>query len=391
MTQRPLVVHLTYALDVGGLETLIVDSINRMPAHRYRHAVICITRYTDFAKRITQPGVELYALDKQPGPGLGSHRVLWSLLKRLRPAILHTYNLSAAEYAFTAAMAGVPVRIHAEHGRDASDPQGLNRKYNLLRRLLTPFIDRYVPVSGDLERWLRDVVGIPAAKIQLIDNGVDTERFIPVAPGAPAPDLWGFGPGCFVIGSVGRIQDVKDHASLLDAFIAARASDAALAARLRLVLVGDGPLLAGLRDKASRAGLGESVVFAGARSDIAHVMQSFALFALSSIAEGMPVTLLEAMASALPVVSTRVGGIPELIRDGANGTLVPPSDPGALASAILAYARAPDLCAAHGAAARATIEQRYSLHAMLAAYTELYDNMCKKKLKLKETITPCAE
>ena len=390
-SDRPLVVHLTYALDVGGLETLIVECINRMPAQRYRHAVVCITDYTDFAGRITQPGVELYALHKQPGPGLGSHADLWRLLRRLRPAILHTYNLAAAEYAFTAAMAGVPVRIHAEHGRDASDPHGLNRKYNLLRRLLTPFIDRYVPVSGDLQRWLHEVVGIPIAKTLLIDNGVDTERFAPPAAGAPPEDLWGFGPGCFVIGSVGRIQDVKDHASLLDAFIAARSADPMPGARLRLVLVGDGPLLAGLRAKATQAGLDGVVVFAGARSDIDRVMRSFSLFALSSIAEGMPVTLLEAMACALPVVSTRVGGIPELVKDDVNGTLVPARAPHELARAILAYAAAPELAARHGAAARATVEQRYSLRAMLAAYTGLYDKMCKQKMKPIETIKPCAE
>ena len=86
----PLVVHLLYRLDIGGLETLLVDIINRMPAHSYRHAIVCLTDYTDFARRITRPGVELIALHKQPGLGLDMHLVLWRLLRRLRPAILHT-------------------------------------------------------------------------------------------------------------------------------------------------------------------------------------------------------------------------------------------------------------------------------------------------------------
>ena len=88
--QRPLVAHLIYRLDIGGLETLLVDSINRMPAHTYRHVVICLTDYTDFAQRITRPGVELYALHKPPGLGLGAHARLFRLLRRLRPAVLHT-------------------------------------------------------------------------------------------------------------------------------------------------------------------------------------------------------------------------------------------------------------------------------------------------------------
>src|SRR4051812_4788285 len=99
MVQAPLVVHLTYALDVGGLETLIVDCVNRMP--HYRHAIVCLTRYTDFADKISRPDVALYALNKPPGLGLATHGHLFALLRRLRPAVLHTYNLAALEYNVT--------------------------------------------------------------------------------------------------------------------------------------------------------------------------------------------------------------------------------------------------------------------------------------------------
>jgi sugar transferase (PEP-CTERM/EpsH1 system associated) len=376
-----LVVHLIYRLDFGGLETLLVDCVNRMPADKYRHAIVCLTGYTDFADKITQPGVELYALDKAPGLGLGTHAALWKLLRRLRPAILHTYNLSAIEYNLTAALAGVPIRVHAEHGRDAGDPQGLNRKHNLLRRLMSPFIDRYIPVSGDLQRWLSRVVGIPDAKNQLINNGVDTVHF---RPGAPHP-------GQFVIGTVGRVQDVKNQAGLVDAFIALRAMLPDQHQRLRLVIVGDGPLRARLEAKVADAGLADVVTLAGARTDIAQLMGSFSVFALSSIAEGTPVTLLEAMACELPVVSTAVGGIPELVQDGVTGTLVAAGDAHALAAALARYALDPALAARHGAAARCRIEAHNSVSAMVAAYVALYDGLRKTKLNLKETVTPCAE
>ena len=387
--QPPLVVHLIYRLDIGGLETLLVDTINRMPEGCYRHAVVCLTDYTEFASRITRPGVELFALHKPPGAAPRTHLDLWRLLRRLRPAILHTYNLGCYEYNATALAAGVPVRIHAEHGRDAGDPQGLNRKHNLLRRLLAPCVDRIVPVSRDLRDWLEHVVGIKANKLALIDNGVDTERFRPALPANARLEAWQDDPGAFVIGSVGRLQDVKDQATLIAAFGLLRAM--LPGQRLRLVLVGDGPRRADLAAQVAAAGLQDSVWLAGARADVAPVMRSFSLFALSSIAEGTPVTLLEAMATGLPVVATGVGGIPDLVQDGVMGALAPARDPQRLAEALAAYVRDPSLARAHGAAGRAHVERRYSMRAMLDAYIALYDGLCQTKMKMNKAITPCAE
>jgi sugar transferase (PEP-CTERM/EpsH1 system associated) len=374
---RPLVVHLTYALDFGGLEMLLVECINRMPAHKYRHAVVCLTRYSDFVRKITQPGVEVYALDKPPGLGLGTHVKLWKLLRRLRPTLLHTYNLAAMEYAFTAACAGVPIRVHAEHGRDASDPEGKNPKHNFLRRRLAPFIDRYVPVSDDLQRWLDQVVAIAPRKIALIKNGVDTERFQAEAFEANASP---WRAGDFVIGTVARVQDVKHHKGLVQAFIELRALLPEHRDRLRLSIIGDGPLLPAIKTQVAAAGLEDVVWLPGARSDIAALMHSFSLFALPSLAEGTPVSLLEAMACALPVVASNVGGIPEVIQDGEQGSLVAVADSTALAAAIARYVQDPALAARHGRAARERIEQRYSMTAMLSAYTGLYDTLCREKL-----------
>ena len=377
MDKRPLVVHLTYALDVGGLETLLVECINRMPADKYRHALVCLTKYSDFANKITQPGVELYALDKPPGNSLRVHADFWKLMRRLAPAILHTYNLAAMEYCFTAACAGVPVRIHAEHGRDAADPQGLNKKHNFLRRRLAPFIDRYVPVSDDLHRWLGQVVGIPAPKSLLIKNGVDTERF-KRAPLAATASPWV--DGDIVIGTVARIQDIKNHRGLVQAFEQLRARLPEQRGRLRLSILGDGPLLPALKAQVAEAGLNDVVWLPGARSDVAELLHSFDIFTLPSLAEGTPVSLLEAMACGLPVVASSVGGIPEVVTDGEHGTLVP-VDSGALAAALARYVQDPALAARHGAAARARIEQKYSMSAMLAAYVGLYDGLCRQKLR----------
>ena len=367
----PLVVHLIYRFDFGGLETLVAECINRMPAQQYRHAVVCLTGYTEFSRKISRPDVEIIALDKSPGLGLATHFKLWKLLRRLKPAVLHSYNLAAVEYACTAALAGVPVRVHAEHGRDASDPHGLNRKHNLLRRGVTPFIDRYVPVSDDLQRWLRQVVGVPDAKTLMIANGVDTERFRPSQRASQRDE--------FVIGTVGRIQDVKNQSGLIDAFILLRAMLPGHRDRLRLSIVGDGPLLGMITEKVRAAGLQDVVRLPGSRTDIAELLSGFDVFALPSIAEGTPVTILEAMACGLPVVASRVGGIPEVVEQHATGLLVPPSDASSLAEALAVYVQDPQLAERHGAAGRVRVERSNSIAAMVAGYAGLYDTLRASK------------
>lgn len=377
----PLVVHLIYRLDFGGLETLLVDCINHMPANRYRHAIVCLNGASAFAERISRSGVELFDLQKRPGPGLAAHKVLYALLRRLQPAVVHTYNLATIEYHLTAALAGVPVRIHAEHGRDLSDPYGLDRRHNLLRRLVSPFVDHFISVSGELHQWLLEVIGTSEAKTLIINNGVDIDHYCP-----------GHREGAdFVIGTVGRLQDVKHHAGLIDAFIALQALRPAERQRLRLVIVGDGPLRAQLAERVRQANIGNAVTLTGARSDIADLLRGFSVFALSSLAEGTPVTLLEAMACGLPVVATAVGGIPALVQDGETGILVPPNDPGAMAAALARYIDDASLRAAHGAAGRHTIGAHYSMTAMVQAYASLYDRLRHAKIITRDAATPCAE
>lgn len=391
MKRTPLVVHLLYRLDFGGLETLVVECINRMPADKYRHAVICLTDYTDFARKIQRADVAIHALHKPAGLGLRTHLTLWRLLRRLRPDILHTYNLGTIEYAFTATLAGVPARVHAEHGREASDPDGKNRKHNLLRRCLIPLIDRFVPVSADLSQWLKQAIGVPDRKNLLIHNGVDTARFKPATDRQAVARLTGWPADSFVIGTVGRIQDVKNHAGLVDAFIQLRQRHPDQKDRLRLAIIGDGPLLAALKQKVHAAGIDDAVWLPGARTDIAEIMQAFSVFAMSSLAEGTPVTVLEAMASALPVVATGVGGIPEVVIDGKTGLLVPALDSAALAAALATYLLQPQLAARHGGAGRVRIEQKNSIAAMVLSYTQLYDSLCKPKTNITESMKSCVE
>jgi sugar transferase (PEP-CTERM/EpsH1 system associated) len=386
MNRAPLIVHLLYRLDVGGLETLLLDCIARMPYGRYRHAIVCLDDVGALGPRAAGLGIELYALHKPPGLAPATHFALWKLLRTLRPALLHTYNLAAIEYQLTAVLAGVPARVHAEHGRDISDPDGSNRRHNLLRRLVSPLLHYWVPVSNNLQQWLSDVIRVPVYKNQLVANGVDTARFRPDAPLRPY-----FGSECFVIGTVGRLDAVKNHAMLIDAFILLCAQLPAQAARLRLVIVGDGPCMPALRERIEQARLQRVVKLAGSQSDVAPLMRAFSVFALPSIAEGTPVTLLEAMASGLPVVATSVGGVPEVVCHGQTGQLVLSGNAEAMAAALAAYCLAPATAKAHGLAGRQRVQQYFNIDSTVHDYLDIYDALTHSQVPRQMENMPCAE
>jgi sugar transferase (PEP-CTERM/EpsH1 system associated) len=373
--RRPLVVHVLFRFDVGGLENGVVNLINHMPREAYRHAVISLTEITDFKRRIVRDDVSFIALGKSPGHTLWLYPRLWRLFRSLRPAIVHSRNLAALEVAIPAWAAGVPVRIHGEHGRDIGDLDGSNRKNQWLRRLYRPFVNHYIALSRDLEVYLTSRVGMSRARVAQIYNGVDVQRFHPLAPrqaiaGCPFSD-----PGCWLVGSVGRMQLVKDQTTLTQAFIRVLADFPALKSRLRLVLIGEGPLRARAQAMLAEAGVAGLAWLPGQRDDIPEILRGLDCFVLPSLAEGISNTILEAMASGLPVIATDVGGNAELIEAGRSGELVGVSDASAMALQIARYANDPQQARAAGMAGRARVEQHFSLQAMSASYQGLYDQL----------------
>jgi sugar transferase (PEP-CTERM/EpsH1 system associated) len=361
-----------HQLAVGGLENGLVNVINRLERGLYRHAVICMTNYTDFSDRIERGDVEMVALHKQSGKDPAAYYRLLETLRRMKPSIVHTRNLPTLEAQAVAAVAGVKARIHGEHGRDVFDLDGTSRKYNLLRKAIRPLVTHYVAVSADLRDWLTRVVGVHPSRVTRICNGVDTEKFHPRA-GRRIAGPEGFAdPDSFVVGTVGRMAAVKDQTTLVRAFVACVSRSPVAARRMRLVLVGDGPLRAECAELVSAAGLTDRVWMPGERDDVADVLHMLDLFVLPSIAEGISNTILEAMATGLPVVATRVGGTPELV-DQQTGVLVPRSDPEAMAQALASYCDDPRKTACHGRAARRRVEDEFSLTRMVSAYARVYE------------------
>ena len=372
---RPLVAHVMYRFDTGGLENGIVNLINHMPADRYRHAVIALTEVTDFRKRIQRDDVQFFSLHKPPGHGIWLFPKLFRLFRRLRPAIVHSRNLAALEVQLPAWLAGVPVRIHGEHGRDVGDLDGSNATYQRVRRFYRPFVSYYLALSRDLADYLIKIIHVPGNKVLQVYNGVDSIRFHPGSAEQAVAGCPFARPAHWLLGTVGRMQTVKDQPTLARAFIRALEIDPSLRQSLRLVLVGDGPLRAECRQLLAEAGVADRAWLPGERTDIPEIMRGLDCFVLPSLAEGISNTILEAMASGLPVIATDVGGNADLVITGVTGKIVPAADAEAMAHEIVRLAKQRETAQDMGRAGRGLVERKFSMDAMVAAYQGTYDKL----------------
>jgi sugar transferase (PEP-CTERM/EpsH1 system associated) len=378
----PLILHLVYRFDTGGLENGIVNLINCLPAQRYRHAVVALTEVVpSFARRIGRDAVAYLSLHKPPGHGVNLYPRLLRLFREWRPTVVHTRNLAALECQVPAALAGVPVRIHGEHGRDAHDPDGTRVRYQWLRRAYAPFVHHHVALSSELAGYLEHKVGIPPRRISQICNGVDSVHFHPAERRAPIEGCSFNDATFFVVGTVGRMQTVKAQPVLARAFVHALKLQPALRERLRLVMVGDGPLRAEAQAVLHDAGVAQFAWLPGERADVPDVMRGLDCFVLPSLAEGISNTILEAMACGLPVLATDVGGNAELVDHPVTGELVPAGNVEAMADGLIRMAANPARSATMGLAGRERVQRQFSLPAMVSAYQGLYDRLLAEKTK----------
>jgi sugar transferase (PEP-CTERM/EpsH1 system associated) len=376
----PLVLHVIHHLVTGGMENGLVNLINHMSARSFRHAIACIEDFSpEFRQRIERTGVEVFPLHRSRVGVWKLRRRLYQLCRSLRPAILHSRNQSGLDALLPARLAGVRCCVHGEHGWDVDNLTGEKWKPILRRRLHALLVDRYIAVSKDLERYLAARIGVSPAKITQIYNGVNTELFVPAGERSLALAPSGFlAQNSLVIGTVGRLQPVKDQATLVKAVAYLVQAHPALRARLRLVIVGNGPLLDDLRALAAALGIAEQCWFPGSRTDVRALLRLFDVFVLPSLNEGISNTILEAMASGLPLLATNVGGNVELVEENESGRFFVPGDAMGLASLLADYTLAPDLARRHGQASREIAMRRFGLRAMVTSYQKVYEDLIYK-------------
>ena len=361
------VAHVLYRFAIGGLENGLVNLINGLDESNYEHHVISLDEHDPaFLARLRTSNWEVHDLRKRPGQDPAVWGRMWRALRAIEPDVLHTRNLNSLEMQLVGVAAGVRGRVHGEHGWDVQDLDGRVRRYRVLRRVVGSVVGRFVALSRDLERYLVDAVGIPAHKVLQIYNGVDCERFQPATRS---------GSDNLVIGTVGRMQAVKNQPMLCEAYLALAEARPELAERVRLRLVGDGPLKEQCRRIMDEAGMGDRLDLPGASDNVVAELQRLDVFVLPSRAEGISNTILEAMATGLPVVATAVGGNPELVEHGRSGFLVESENPRGLAEAITRYLDEADLRARHGRRGRTLVEERFSLRRMIQDYDDIYQQM----------------
>jgi sugar transferase (PEP-CTERM/EpsH1 system associated) len=362
---RLLVVHVVYRFDIGGLETVLVNLINTLPMASFRHKIIALTDASSvMIKQIQVPDVEILCLNKPEGNYPKIHLKIAEILLKLKPDIVHTYNIATLEFQFIAWLFRVPKRIHAEHGRDIFDIDGSNKKYLWLRRILNAFIHIWIPVSKELNDWLIETVKIGPDKVRLIYNGIDLERFHPRSETMDSVRIR--------IGTVGRLAPVKDQRTLIQAIVLLCKQTPQIADKIEVIIVGEGEMHQILQNLIEESNLQNCVHLLGARTDVDLLLQTFDVFVLSSLSEGIALTLLEAMANALPVVATDSGGNPELISDHKNGRLFPVKGSQTLADILQDYIEKPKLRRQHGKQGRKKVEQLFSLQKMTDTYCKLY-------------------
>lgn len=358
---------LSPSLRGGGLECLVRDLALLLRRRGYAPAVFCLDGLGVHAAALRSAGIPVTDCTEPRVRVRGVPLRLIRELRRFRPRLIHAHGTTWYPAVVAKSALRYPRLVFTDHGRYPPEPALRARVEGWCRRRT----DAMVAVSGPLAEYLRDYLRL-AEPPPVIPNGVDLERYGARDDAARLAlrAAWGIAPDETLALCVGRFAPVKNHSVLLEALSAASAR----APRLRLALLGTGPLEAELRRKAAELGLGERVLFLGFREDVADCLRAADAFVLPSSTEGLPVSLLEAMAAGLPVVASAVGGIPDALGDPPAGLLVPPSRVPPLAEALARIAGEPALREALGARARAA-SVRFSLRAFEDGYLALYSSL----------------
>ncbi len=363
------VTHVVENLNRGGLERMVLDLVGLQRQQGLRPQVVCVFEAGALAGELDALGVPLRVCGKRRGPDLRALHRLRRAVRDHGTEVLHTHN-AAAHYQAVLATPGLRGRrrvINTRHGMGAG-PAAARR--DALYRATMGRTDAVVMVC-DAAR--RDAVArglVPEPRTVVIPNGIRVERFAAAGEAARRAlrQALGVAPGTRLVGTVGRLNWAKDQDSLIRAFARVHATRPDTA----LVLVGSGELRGDLEERARLEGVAAAVHFLGDRSDVVHLLQGLDLFALSSVSEGYSMALLEAAASALPIVATDVGGNAEIVHHGQTGMLVPAGAPESLAMTLGALLDAPDMASGLGTAARAWVLGHGSLEAMAERYASLY-------------------
>jgi glycosyltransferase involved in cell wall biosynthesis len=368
--RRPVVCQVLHSLAMGGAEVLAAR-LARGLRDRVEFLFACLDDLGTLGEELRREGFPVHVLGRRPGFDWRCSLALARLLRRAQVDVVHAHQYTPFFYSLTARfLYRRPEVVFTEHGRHFPDYP--RRKRMLVNRVLLRRRDRVVAVGEAVRRALIDNEGIPAGRVEVVYNGI---QLPPLPTGAAARaevrrEL-AIGPGDLVLVQVARLDYLKDHAT------AVRTVGRVLKQRpdARLVLVGEGPERARIEEEVRRCGIEGSVRLLGLRTDVARLLAAADVFLLTSISEGIPLTLIEAMAAGLPVVATGVGGVGEVVEDGVTGLLSVAGDDAGLARHVLRLADDAAAARRMGECGRRRAQQTFSEGRMQGDYCHLYDEL----------------
>ncbi len=357
------VMHVIFGFNPGGMEYGLAKLVNGLAGGAVRSSICSTTPADPAMARALGPDVRLFELTRRKGNDPLLVWRLYRLFRRERPDIVHTHAWGTlVEGLLAARLARVPVLLHGEHGTLQLKPYQAR-----VQRWAWGRVDGLLSVSSRLAERMSAAVGVPLERVTVLRNGVDLSRFSPEGRDEARRSL-GVDDDRPIVGHAGRLVAVKDQAALVEA--AARLKAAGV--RCRVLIAGDGPLRGALEQQVSALDVGDSVSLLGHVGEVEWLLAALDVYVLCSRSEGMPNTVLEAMACGVPVVCTRVGGADELVVDEETGLLVPPAKPDLLAGAIGRLLGDEALRARMGAAGRTRASREFSVEAMVRGYRDAY-------------------
>lgn len=359
-------------LDKGGAEYQLVELVRQLDRTRFLPEVFVLSAQGHWIEPLRQLGVTVHTFPRRGSADLDRLRRLRAALRAFAPDVLHTVLWSANVYGRTAALGlGIPAVIAAE--RNVIRRPSWQRT---IERLLDRATSAYLVNSSTIRDELVERGGLPAAKITVIHNGIDLSRLPPFTlDRRGARTALGFAPERRLVAQVGRLTAQKDYPT----FLAAAALVAAAVPDVDFLIVGQGEERAALEAWVAARDLGARVRFLGLRNDVPAILSGVDVLALTSLYEGLPNVVIEAMASGAVAVATDVGGARELIDSGTRGVVVPPRAPQAVADAMLTVLRDPALAERMALAARRHVEAALAVEAMAARTTAIYDEVLARR------------
>ncbi len=364
-TPTTTVMQLVLSLSPGGTERLVTELVRRLPPG-FRSVVCCLDKPGVWGEELRQGGTTVIGLERQEGFRPGLARKIAAVASQQAVDVIHCHHYSPYVYGQLAArlMPGVRL-VFTEHGRLSDGAPSLRRR--LANQVFARLPADVYAVSEDLRGHLV-AEGFSPRRVRVIPNGIEVCSPPSSEMRTQMKSALGFGQETFVVGTVGRLDPVKDLGVLLQGFARFHAESG----RSGVVVVGDGMEREPLTQLAASLGLSGSVKFLGHREDVGDLLQGFDVYAGTSIFEGISLTILEAMAAELPVVATAVGGTPEIVLDDETGRLISPRNSEALADALRFLFESPAVASAWGRAGRKRVLERFTIEGMVRKYARVY-------------------